>query len=276
MTIRERVLPRGWYPISEDQCRKDILEFVKDFTFPAGDWKGGIVPHAGWYFSGKAAARVIGSLSKTRPDRIVIYGGHLGSGNPIIYTEDAWETPLGPAALDNNFAMSMVSRGIADAASTRFSDNTIEVNIPIIKFFFPDTPIIAVHSPATENAVKLAESMIDGLRDRSLSSVFIGSADFTHYGPNYGFMPEGSGPQTVSWVKDQNDKSLIDKILSLDPAQVIQDAAVKHNTCSAGPIASVITSVAKLGVTNGNLIDYYTSYDVLPDSSFVGYAAILF
>jgi AmmeMemoRadiSam system protein B len=31
-----------------------------------------------------------------------------------------------------------------------------------------------------------------------------------------------------------------------------------------------------LGAEKGILLDYYTSYDILPDDSFVGYAGILY
>ena len=36
------------------------------------------------------------------------------------------------------------------------------------------------------------------------------------------------------------------------------------------------TMVGRRGVTEGSLLDYYTSYDVMPNSSFVGYAAIVY
>ncbi len=278
MTIRRRALPSGWYPGSSSECKSDIEDLLRGFRPPEGTWKGGVAPHAGWFFSGRAAAKVIKTLSDSGPvDRVIVYGGHLpGAGDPIVYTEDAWETPLGAHPMDTAFAMELVTAGEAVEAPRSFTDNTVEVQLPFVAYFFPEVPIIAVHSPASDQAVKLGEAVHGMLADKGLSAVFIGSSDLTHYGPNYGFSPEGTGEAAVDWVKNQNDRSVIDKALEMDAPGVVADARSKHNTCSPGPIASVIASCAKHGISQGNLIEYYTSYDVMPGTSFVGYAAIVY
>ena len=43
----------------------------------------GVVPHAGWYFSGKIAYRVLRALSG-ESDSIIIAGGHLREGSRIF------------------------------------------------------------------------------------------------------------------------------------------------------------------------------------------------
>jgi AmmeMemoRadiSam system protein B len=277
MSTRRRILPAGWYPDSAEQCEEEIGEYLRGFNPPDGEWIGGVAPHAGWYFSGRAAVRVISTIARSRqPDRIVLYGGHLNSGNPIIYTEDSWDTPFGPQPLDSAFAADLISRREAVPAGRGFSDNTVEVQLPLIGHFFPNTPVIAVHSPSTEGAVVLGSAVHSLLNEKGLSAVFIGSADLTHYGPNYGFAPQGGGASAVKWVKEENDRSVIDKALAMDAVGLIQDVRSKHNTCSAGPMASVVTSASRCGIRRGTLLEYYTSYDIMPGSSFVGYAGILF
>jgi MEMO1 family protein len=276
--MRKRVLPRGWYPASAAECNRDIDDFLAGFTPPEGLWRGGIAPHAGWFFSGRAAARMICALAAGRkPDRVVIYGGHLpGGAEPVVYTEGSWETPFGPQAMDRNLAADLVSSGEAVAAYSDFADNTVEIQLPLVRRFFPDVRMIAIHSPASERAVRLGAAVSSLLTARGLTAVYIGSADFTHYGPNYGFSPKGTGAAALRWVKEENDRSLIEKALSMDAPGVLTEASAKRNTCSAGPIASVMTSVSALGVCEGKLLEYYTSYDISPDVSFVGYAAILY
>jgi AmmeMemoRadiSam system protein B len=277
MSTRRRILPVGWYPDSAEECKIEIDEFLKGFTPPTGEWRGGIAPHAGWYFSGRAAARVISALAGyARPDRVVVYGGHLNSGSPVIYTEDAWETPFGAQPLDSAFARELVSKHEAVPASTGFSDNTVEVQLPMVARFFPGTPVIAIHSPASEAALQLGAAVQVLLSEKGLSAIYIGSADLTHYGPNYGFSPKGSGASALTWVKEENDRSLINIALAMDAEALVIEARSKHNTCSAGPIASVMTSVSKCGIRKGYLLEYYTSYDIMPGASFVGYAGILF
>lgn len=278
MTVRRRSLPQGWYPGSASECKRDIEGFLRGFTPPAGTWKGGVAPHAGWFFSGKAAAKVVKALSTSAGiDRLVIYGGHLpGGSRPIVYAEDSWETPLGPLTVDSAFARELVSRGEAVTASEGFSDNTVEIQLPLVRNFFPDVPIIAFHAPSSERAIQLASAVCRLIEEKGLRAAYLGSADLTHYGPNYGFSPKGIGAKAVEWVKTENDRSLIDKALAMDAAGLLEDARSRHNTCSAGPIAAVMASALSHGIREGRLLDYYTSYDVMPGSSFVGYAAILY
>ena len=278
MPMRKRVLPRGWYPDSADECNREIDEFLNGFTPPQGMWRGGVVPHAGWFFSGRAAARVMSTIAgSVRADRVVIYGGHLAEGQqPIIYTDDSWETPLGAQPLDSDTSRKLVSAGEVAEADRSFSDNTVEIQLPLVRRFFPEVPVIAIHSPASERAVRLGEAVGALLEAEGFAAVYIGSADLTHYGPNYGFTPKGNLAEAVQWVKEKNDRSLINKALAMDAHGLLKDARSKQNTCSAGPIASVIASMSRHGVPCGKLLEYYTSYDVAPDASFVGYAAIVY
>jgi AmmeMemoRadiSam system protein B len=237
-----------------------------------------VAPHAGWFFSGRAAARAIKSLSGTPGvDRVVIYGGHLSGGSkPIAYAEDSWETPLGPQPMDSALVRELVSLGEAVSASSGFSDNTVEIQLPLVRYFFPEVPVIAVHSPSSDGAIRLASAVHKLLADKGLNAAYIGSADLTHYGPNYGFSPVGTGAKAVEWVKTENDRALINKAVAMDTKGLLADAHERHNTCSAGAIASVIQSVSLHGIEQGRLLEYYTSYDIMPNASFVGYAAIIY
>jgi hypothetical protein len=212
-----------------------------------------------------------------RPDRVVVYGGHLPPGNAAItYTDQAWETPFGHVPLDTSLTQALVDQGEARAASRNFADNTVEVQLPLVAHFFPEVPIIAVHSPASQAATALGRALTGLLEAQGLSAVYLGSADLTHYGPNYGFAPQGIGLEAVEWVKNENDRVLIDKAVSMDSDGLLSEAHARHNTCSAGPIVSVIASVAEQGAQKGTLLEYYTSYDLMPNASFVGYAAIVY
>ena len=120
-----------------------------------------------------------------------------------------------------------------------------------------------------ETAARLSESM--GLRVH-----IIGSTDLTHYGYNYGFVPKGSGQQAVQWVKDENDRQVIDAMLDMDPERVIQVALANQNACCAGAAATAISAAKHLGATRAETVEYATSYDKNPSDSFVGYVGIVF
>ena len=65
MKTRKRVLSSGWYPASARECLAEIEHFTRDFAPPAGQWLGGVAPHAGWGYSGQAAARLFTTLAGT-------------------------------------------------------------------------------------------------------------------------------------------------------------------------------------------------------------------
>lgn len=277
MRVRPRMLPPGWYPGSKSSCVSEIQEFVAGVKpLPAGTKVyGGMVPHAGWYFSGKLAARVFYlAAQSSQPEVVVLFGGHLGGGPPLLVMEEAWETPLGEVPLATEFYQPLSSRLTLRPESP--GDNTIEVNLPFVRHFFPQSRVLALRSPQTREALTLGEAVVEVARELGKSLLLFGSADLTHYGPNYGWAPKGLGAAAVKWVKEVNDKRFLDAVLKLDPLAAITAANQDQSSCSAGAPAAAIAGAKKLGAAQALLVDYYTSYDVMPGDSFVGYGGVLF
>lgn len=279
--IRKRSLPRGWYPFDEKDCKRDIESYLEGWSplqSPPGGGIGGIVPHAGWYFSGRLAARVFYSLKSQRKiDVVVLYGGHLGPDDlPQVVTEKAWETPFGEIEIHTDLVKHLMRRIDAEKESPSSGDNTIEVQLAMVKYFFPEAKLLAVRSPLSQKADLLGKEVAEIARQEGISVLAIGSTDLTHYGPNYGFLAKGTGSTSVEWVKKENDKGFIDRALRMDTEGLITHAQKNDSACSAGAAASAIATCKALGAKKGVLVDYYTSYDILPDSSFVGYAGIVY
>jgi AmmeMemoRadiSam system protein B len=104
----------------------------------------------------------------------------------------------------------------------------------------------------------------------------IGSTDLTHYGNNYGFVVKGTGPAAVDWVRNENDRRVIDAMLAMDPDRIISEALENQNACCGGAAAAAITAAKHLGAQKAQSIAYATSYDKSPGDSFVGYVGIVF
>ncbi|KAA0004051.1 MAG: AmmeMemoRadiSam system protein B, partial [Thermoplasmata archaeon] len=104
----------------------------------------------------------------------------------------------------------------------------------------------------------------------------IGSTDMTHYGPNYGFTPHGVGEEALKWVTEVNDKRMIDLFLSMKAQEILDEASKNGNCCCSAAAATAITALKAAGAKKGYLIDYYTSYEINPDFSFVGYAGVIY
>ncbi len=277
MRIRSRMLPYGWYPGSDQGCREEIDKFTAGVSPLPEATKifGGIVPHAGWFFSGKAAARVFYLASKlAQPQVVCVFGGHLGADSPpLLVTEDAWETPLGNIAMAAEFFEPLKRR--LTFKEEYPGDNTIEVQLPMVKYFFPKAALLAIRSPHSATAVELGEAVAEVARDLKKSLLAFGSTDLTHYGPNYGWAPKGYGAAAVKWVKEVNDKRFIDETLKLNGPGMLKAGAEDQSACSAGGAVAAVAAAKKLGAAKAQLVDYYTSYDVMPGDSFVGYAGVV-
>jgi len=271
----------GWYPVDSKECLKLIREWsATPVEVNSRDIKhlGGIVPHAGWYFSGEIAAAVFSCLSGTMPELIVLFGKHLSPLSPhSIMIDGFWETPLGNIKIDSRIGAILADEYdfVVETASSFEKDNTIELQLPFIKHFFPEASLLPIGAPPTMKSLDIARRVGELCRRMDIQAVAIGSTDLTHYGPNYGFMPAGTGKEAVNWVVN-NDKRVIERICAMDAIGVMEEAAAHRNACCAGACASAVVMAGELGAHMGESIMYATSYDKSPGSSFVGYVGAVF
>ena len=164
MSLRKRALPRGWYPVDKKECQREIESYLEGWTpsqLPPSRGLGGIVPHAGWYFSGKLAARVFYSLKlKGKVDVVVLYGGHLSTEDfPRIVTEEACETPFGDIESDAGFVKNLMKKMDLKKENPSSGDNTIEIQLALVKYFFPEAKLVAVRSPLSLKAETLGREV---------------------------------------------------------------------------------------------------------------------
>jgi AmmeMemoRadiSam system protein B len=283
--VRRAVYAGSWYPARASECEAEIKAFLERARIaPPRNLRpvGGIVPHAGWYFSGSIACNVIHCLKTAEtpaPDVIVVFGMHLHSSSPnIMMSKGAWETPFGNAPVAEELASELANRfPFRLETPDRFSqDNTIELQLPFIRYFFPEARILAMGVPPNDASLRIGKAVVETARRLGLTMKVIGSTDLTHYGANYGFSGHGTGSSAVAWVKQENDRRIIEAMLDLDPRRLIAEASENQNACCPGAAATAIEAGKHLGAEAAESISYATSYDRSPGDSFVGYVGILF
>ena len=192
--------------------------------------------------------------------------------------EGAWSTPLGNLEIDSGLAERLTDefKFSIETASHYEQDNTIELQLPFIKYLFPDAKILPIGAPPKTSSIRIGERVSEIAVDLEKKIYVIGSTDLTHYGYNYGNTPMGTGKKAVDWVKDENDKRMIDIILKMETEEIISESLANSNACCSGAVATAVAALKKLGATRAEKIIYRTSYDIRPDESFVGYAGIVF
>jgi MEMO1 family protein len=205
---------------------------------------------------------------------------HLPSGSPnYIMKSGHWETPFGELAIEARIADTLTKEfPFKIETEKQFApDNTIELQLPFIKYFFKDIAIIPMGVPPDAASLDIGKRAVTIAKTLGLKVKVIGSTDLTHYGVNYGFMPKGTGKAAVEWVKNDNDRKVIEAMADLLPEKVLESAYLHHNACCAGAVATAISAAKALGAASpAQIVTYTTSYDKSPGDSLVGYVGMVF
>jgi AmmeMemoRadiSam system protein B len=278
MDIRKALLRGTWYPDSKEECEA-FISSGKKYKNISNKIYGGIVPHAGWFFSGETALAVIEAVSLMKPDLVIVFGMHMSEHQKIrIMAKGAYETPFGTLP---------VFEELVEKASAVFDfepefpndfepDNTIEVQLPFIKYFMKDAKVFCCGLPPVESSYDFGYFIGKKAIELGRNPVVIGSTDLTHYGPSYGFMPYGNAEQAYEKVKKENDGKIIELMEKMDHKGILEDSKKYLNACCSGAVAGAIGCAKALGAKKGELIDYSNSYEKRKADSFVGYAGICF
>jgi len=293
MRTRKPIIAGQFYPGQHSSCVADIEECLeaRALSVPLPETiVAGIVPHAGWTFSGSLAAMVFSAVKKSLEssngvNTFVIFGAAHSYFGPIaaLDNSDFWETPLGDVAVDTDLSERLVNQKLAVSnPSTHRGEHSIEVQVPFIKYLFPDAQILPIVVPPSDKAISLGQAIGDIIKQAGKTVICIGSTDLTHYGPRYGFVPMGTGPEALRWANEVNDRKFIDLALKMEPQAMLKSAAENYNACGAGAAAATVAAAKSLGKTKGLLLAHTNSNEVMlykmgtTSADSVGYAAIVF
>jgi AmmeMemoRadiSam system protein B len=290
MQIRKPVVAGQFYPDDRETCLAEIHACLPAQVPHEGlpePLMGGLVPHAGWAFSGALAALVFSVIKRGRGavGTFVIFGaahGYFGA-KPAVDGSEAWDTPLGRTHVDESLRQALLDSGaaVADSSAHR-REHSIEVQIPFLQHLFPDARILPIIVPANNSAIDLGAAVAEQVQASGETVVYIGSTDLTHYGPRYGFTPMGVGSEALHWAREVNDRQFIDLALSLEPERLLANALENGNACGPGAAAAAISAAKRLGAQKGVLLAHTDSNEVMlretetAGRDSVGYAAIVF
>lgn len=271
--MREPLYAGSFYSSSKPELESELNLLFQVKTDYISDAVGIIVPHAGYLFSGRVAAKAYKTISKINKKRFVILGvDHYGAGI-IATSKQNWKTPLGEAEIDLEFVNKITKEQaiIVDEIAMK-REHSIEVQLPFLQHIFKDFKFVPIQLPfiSYEEIQHLAEI----LRDRD--SFYIASSDFTHYGTNFGFFPRESIEDPVRYVEDLDNK-IAELIQRFDPKQFL-DYIIKNDLtiCGSIPIALLLEITKNLEAKKIEKIAYDNSFSVSKDiANIVGYCSLL-
>jgi AmmeMemoRadiSam system protein B len=290
--MRSPIVAGSFYPADKKELEAAIKEsFLGKFGcgMPSGKGKkvyGVVSPHAGYMYSGQAAAHAYKAIAGLQADTFIMLGtNHTGyaESNFAVSTQD-FETPLGIVKNDEEFSKLLISEfkgkrfSVGETSGDKLAhqqEHSIEVQLPFLQFIFDKIKIVPIICQIQdyENYAEFAKLIVNAAKKLERKICVIASSDFTHYGASYGLAPFDKDVKKNLYKLD-NDA--INCILNFKTKEFLEKAR-KTTICGAGAVAVAIETCKLLGSRKAELLTYYTSGDIVGDySSAVGYAAISF
>ena len=290
MNLRQPTRAGSFYEESTSSCRRHATLLLEEADLPDDlprQLYGGIVPHAGWVYSGKQAAMTFKALlSDDRIDTVVLLGAdHCGTVHVgEVFDSGVWRTPLGDVKVNQELAGALLRAGgelfRANPQAHAF-EHSLEVQIPFLQAIRETLRIVPVGVPPTALAVEIGNVIGHVLKKQFSNAVVVGSSDLTHHGGHFP-APGGRGKVGVEWT-EKNDRRMIDLIESMQAGKIVTEAQQHENACGAGAIAAAVAAAGQLGAKHGRCLSYTNSYRVIretypgeTDDTTVGYASIVF
>lgn len=286
MGVRKPIVAGSFYKAGfqalEEQIKDSFLHEKGPGALPTKrgekEIKAIISPHAGYFFSGPCAAWGFKEIAESKmPDVYVMLGpNHTGLGKSSIIL-DSWETPFGMVRADHELGKALVKKSeLIEDPKAHLQEHSIEVQLPFLQFvskdFLQKLRIIPITLSEEADLNKLALDLKEVILDTNKKVVFIVSSDFTHYGPQYHYVPFSSDIPERMYKLDQGAIKLIKEM----DAEGFLDYTYKTGATICGKLGIALL-LKTLGKTKGQLLQYYTSSDIMGDySNAVGYASILF
>lgn len=191
MKIRKPAVAGSFYPVKREELLAVIRELELNSESRAQlkvenkEIIGGIVPHAGYMFSGRIAVPFFQAISSS-PAKfetiLILHPNHSGRG-PVTATDvhEAWETSLGVTELDKEFKEHL---GLEESIEAHQFEHSAEVMLPFLQYFMPYRfrilPIALWHQ-TPESAIALAEKIRNSINKTGREVLIIASSDFSHY-----------------------------------------------------------------------------------------------
>jgi AmmeMemoRadiSam system protein B len=300
-STRRPAVAGRFYPADEAQCTSAAKQFVRasERTALNGNWRGAIVPHAGWMFSGAIAGEAIGTLQASResagrlaPQVVVVFGA-VHTPIPLLRAamdaNQRWSVPGGASSV----FVELTDKLEADASEMfgvdeRFHEreHAVEVELPLIQRAWPDALLMPIEVPLIDEAPAIGRRVARLIDVMNVDAVYLASSDLTHYGPDFRFVPAGVGDAALQWAKD-NDRRLLDVVAAMAVESVVPEVRDRANACGGGAIAAMLAACREAGVAGGasgdvRILRHESSADVMQriapherSDNAVGYAAVV-
>ncbi|MBF8295413.1 MAG: hypothetical protein HW389_1958 [Bacteroidetes bacterium] len=268
--VRKPAVAGSFYDGDPERLRDhvDLLLSQAEDKGLKGTIRGLVSPHAGYMYSGSAAAVGYKALRGSSYDAVLMVGpSHRELFDGVsIYPGDAYRTPLGDVPIHKEIRAALAAQSPVFVLSDvgHRSEHCLEVQLPFLqralgKFSF--VPMI-VGNQRREICLSLGNAIAEVAQGKNI--LLVASTDLSHYHPYNA---------AVSL-----DRLVIDQVESFDElAMMEQIESERVEACGGGPMVSVMHAAKLLGANRSQALFYCNSGDITGDkSAVVGYLSAAF
>ena len=264
--IRPPAVAGSWYPGDAEALAAGMDRLLAEAAQkpPPGETapiRAVLVPHAGTRFSGPTAAAALAALSGKGYSRVLVLGpAHRKAfdGLSVPGGFSHYQTPLGNIPLDGAAMEKLLADGLVNAVpGAHDREHSIEMTLPLLqRALAPGWRLLPVLvGDLDRQGFARAAAVLKPLLDAE--TLLVVSGDFTHYGPNYQYLPFPPDRQLPERIKAL-DMGALEKITARD-ADGLADHVQKTglNACAFGP-AAILAHLLRPEST-ASLVQYTTS-----------------
>jgi MEMO1 family protein len=272
MAIRRPAVAGTWYPANAAGLAAVLGDYVRDADSDSrlapradADLIALVAPHAGLVYSCPVAAHAYRLLKGRQFDTIILVGPshYVAFEGASIWRSGAFETPLGNLRIDEGTASAIGAACpmVTDLPAAHAREHSLEMQLPFLASFAPDTPIVPIvmGHQTRATAFALGDAIASAVGSRR--ALIVASSDLSHF---------YDAPTAAAL-----DATVVRHVDTLDPDGLMTALELRpDHACGGGPIVSVLRAAKQMGATTGRVLRYADSGDVSGDkSSVVGYLA---
>lgn len=271
--------PPAWagmfYPREPERLEKMIKRILIKAPAVTVDGKiaGLVVPHAGYEYSGPTAAGAYKLVQGQSYDAVILLAPshHEFIRGISVFNGSAYNTPLGPVAVDQELSRALASQDelivlseLGHRSIGQNSEHSLEVQLPFLQVLFgQELKIVAAvfHSQDFDVCQKLGAAITRIIRNKNI--LIIASSDLYH-GYSYEEL-QTTDNLTLAAIESGDVKALCKGLES-----------GMYMACGGGPIAALLLAVKQLGPYRTQIVARANSADITGSRGgwTVGYAGI--
>ena len=253
-----------WYPGSPEGLTKEVDELLEKAVVPtiSGKPVALISPHAGYRFSAPVASTGYRCLRGQAYKRVIILafshqnaGRYKGVDVPKELT--AYNTPLGDVPIDREVCDQLLKNPVfVSKPDIDAGEHSLELQLPFLQRVLKDFKLVPllVGRMEMQDYAQAAAAILPFVDEDTL---LVASSDFTHFGPNFGYVPfKDDVPARLGKLADDAAAPIMQGDFDGFAAHL---AKTQDTICGRGPISLLLRVLSMDGGAGGVRAGFDTS-----------------